>query len=180
MKKKRQIPHRTRKKENEIIYFMVIFLLFQFSFIAATNPSSTNYTLRQSGFVSGNDTGDKPESSNYTLSGSAFGAISGEDASSTNYGVIPGYYLGPIEFGILPPENVTISIVGTDVVLNWDAVANADSYSVFYSDDPHKEASLWDLKQSGITGTSWSEAIPGDKLFYYVTAVNGSRSDNRK
>ena len=164
---------------NKKRFLLLLVVLISIS-ISATNPSSTNYILKQSGFVAGNDTGDQPESTNYSLSGSAIGAISGEDASSTNYGVIPGYYLGPIEFGILPPENVTISIVGTDVVLNWDAVANADSYSVFYSDDPHKEASLWDLKQSGITGTSWSEAIPGDKLFYYVTAVNGSRSDNRK
>ena len=157
------------------ILFSILFVVSIF----ASNPSSTNYSLHQWGFVAGNDTGDKPESANYALSGSALGAISGDDASSTNYSVIPGYYLGPIEFGILPPENVTISVNSGIVYLNWDAVSNADSYSVYYSDDPYKDATLWDLKQSGITATTWNEPVPGDKLFYYVTAVKTSRNENK-
>ncbi|MBC8384667.1 MAG: hypothetical protein H8E57_04005 [Candidatus Cloacimonetes bacterium] len=159
---------------------VILILLIACYFSLAANPASSNYIMQQWTFTAGNDTGDKPESSNYILSGSAIGTITGEDAASSNYGVMPGYYLGPIIGEILPPENVTITIVGSDVVLNWDAVSGADSYSVYYSDDPHKEAALWELKQAGITGTSWDEPIPGEKLFYYVTAVNSSRNNDSK
>ena len=74
------------------------------------------------------------------------------------------------------PANLTIEISGSDVVLNWDAVSGADSYSVYSSDDPHEDVSLWNLEQSGIAGTTWSEAIPASPKFYYVTSISGSIS----
>ena len=39
--------------------------------------------------------------------------------------------------GITSPENVTIEIIGSSVYLSWDAVAGANSYKVYSSDDPY-------------------------------------------
>ena len=91
------------RKGTMIVIIMI--LLFQFSFSFAENPSSDNYILQQWGFASGNDTANPPTSTNYTLTGSAIGIISDEDAASTNYGMVPGYYLGPLS----PPEYGSIS-----------------------------------------------------------------------
>ena len=154
---------------------LLLFVVLVSISVFATNPSSSNYALKQWAFATGNDTGDKPESTNYILPGSAIGTISGEDASSSNYGVIPGYYLGPIIGEILPPENVTIEIVGTDVVLNWDAVTGANSYKIYSNDDPHEVYTNWNFEEE-VTATTWSESIPSEKKFYYVTANSSSRT----
>lgn len=74
---------------------------------------------------------------------------------------------------VLPdaPANIIITMVGNDVELNWDAVTGATSYSIYSSDDPY--AVDWGTAAAtGIIGTSWSELIPDEKKFYYVTAVN--------
>ena len=154
--------------------FIVILLIFIFSIVYSVNPSSTNYILQQSAFASGNNAGNQPTSTNYSISGSAIGVISGEDAGSSNYNQKVGYYLGQISFGILPPENVVITISGGNVNLSWDAVNGADSYKVYSSNDPNLAAGSWTLEQGNISGTTWSEAVPAGKKFYYVTAVKGT------
>ncbi len=146
-------------------------LIFMNVFVLTENPSSDNYILKQWGFASGNDPADPPTSTNYTLTGSAIGIISDEDATSTNYGMLPGYYLGPIIGDILPPENVTISVVSYVVYLAWDPVQNANSYSVYSSSDPYASYETWDLEESGILVTNWNEPVPDTKLFYYVKAA---------
>ena len=70
------------------------------------------------------------------------------------------------------PENLTIEISGTNVILNWDAVTGADSYKVYSSDDPYETFENWILEQENITETTWDEPVPETKRFYYVTAVN--------
>jgi len=69
------------------------------------------------------------------------------------------------------PENLTIEINTTHVVLNWDAVPGATSYKVYSSDDPNEAFVDWDFEED-VTGTTWSELIPADYKFYQVTAVN--------
>ncbi len=144
-------------------------ILFLASLLSAENPSSENYILQQGSFASGSDPANPPTSTNYILQGSTIGIISGEDATSTNYVLMPGYYLGPIVGGILPPGNVTISVVSEVVYLSWDTVAGATSYKVYSSDDPYTGF------QEDLTGTfvgeSWSASIPNGKKFYYVKAV---------
>ena len=73
-----------------------------------------------------------------------------------------------------PPTNLTIEIVGTDVVVSWDGVAGADSYKVYSSDDPYESYATWDFEEE-VTATTWSETIPADKKFYYVTANETTR-----
>lgn len=154
---------------------IIMILLFQFSFSFAENPSSENYILQQWGFASGNDPANPPTSTNYVLTGSAIGIISDEDAASSNYGMVPGYYLGPLEAGILPPQNVTISVIANVVHLAWNAVAGASSYSVYSSLDPYASYESWTLEESGIAGTNWNEAA-GSMKYYYIKASTESRS----
>jgi len=150
---------------------LLITVMLSISLLLAENPSSDNYILKQWGFASGNDAGNPPTSTNYILTGSAIGIISDEDAASTNYGMLPGYYLGPVVYGILPPENVTISVESEVVYLAWDPVQYANSYSVYSSSDPYASYETWTLEESGILVTNWNEPVPDTKLFYYVKAA---------
>ena len=157
----------------------LLFIFMMITYVFAENPHSDNYILQQWGFASGNDPADPPTSTNYTLTGSAIGIISDEDAVSTNYGMLPGYYLGPIIGEILPPENVSITVTGGNVNLDWDAVDGANSYSVYSSTDPYASYETWTLEESGILVTNWDEPVPGTKLFYYVKAsTSTSRYQN--
>ena len=68
-----------------------------------------------------------------------------------------------------PPQNVTIEISDTDVLLSWDAVAGANSYKVYSSDDPYT-GFVEDFSGS-FAGESWSTSILDEKKFYYVAAI---------
>jgi len=76
-----------------------------------------------------------------------------------------------IESGTAPdtPLNMTISIVGANVELDWDDVAGATSYKVYFDSDPY--GSFTNDEWTGAV-SQWSEAIPGDMKFYRVTASN--------
>ena len=158
-----------RKGKRAMIAIMMI-LLFQFSLSFAENPSSTNYILQQWGFASGNDPANPPTSINYILTGSAIGIISDEDAVSANYSLMPGYYLGPIVGGILPPGNVIITVVTDSVNINWSAVTGASTYKVFSSNNPY--TGFTEDISGNLTGTSWTAPLTGNKKYYYVTAAN--------
>ncbi|MCD4819484.1 MAG: hypothetical protein K8S23_12410 [Candidatus Cloacimonetes bacterium] len=150
-----------------LISTIALFLVY---YLFAVNPASENYILQQSSFSSGDDPANPPSSANYILQASVIGTISGNEASSTNYNNLPGYYLGELFGEILPPENVTISVVGTQVLLSWDTVSSTNSYKVFSSNDPYTGFT------EDLTGTfvdeSWSAPATVEKKFYYVKAVN--------
>jgi hypothetical protein len=67
-----------------------------------------------------------------------------------------------------PPQNVTIEISDTDVLLSWDAVAGANSYKVYSSDDPY--IGFVEDTSGVFAGESWSTSILNEKKFYYVIA----------
>ncbi|MCK4654630.1 MAG: DUF1565 domain-containing protein [Candidatus Cloacimonetes bacterium] len=67
-----------------------------------------------------------------------------------------------------PPQNVIIEIIGTDVHLSWDAVAGANSYKVYSSDDPY--TGFVEDTSGSFVGESWSTSIMEVKKFYYVKA----------
>jgi len=72
------------------------------------------------------------------------------------------------------PQNVAISNAGVNANLSWNAVQYADSYKIYASTNPYGTYS--DVSESGtFAGTTWSQAISGNKLFYYVVAVSGSK-----
>jgi hypothetical protein len=68
-----------------------------------------------------------------------------------------------------PPQNVIIEIIGADVQISWNAVAEANSYKIYAADDPN--GTFTDISGSGtFIGTSWSAPITEVKRFYYVIA----------
>ena len=68
------------------------------------------------------------------------------------------------------PQNVTISIIANEVSIYWNPAVGANSYKVYSSDDPDEASENWILEEEGISGTTWSETILGEKKFYYVVA----------
>ena len=67
-----------------------------------------------------------------------------------------------------PPQNVTITIIGTNVQISWDAVPEATSYKIYSDSDPY---GTFPTEEWTGTETSWSDAVD-TKKFYYVTALN--------
>ena len=80
------------------------------------------------------------------------------------------FTFGEILLEIPRPENVQISVSDSVVTIQWNEVPEATSYKIYSSENPYSE--VWDLEQSGITDTIWSESISGLKKFYYVTGNN--------
>lgn len=71
------------------------------------------------------------------------------------------------------PANLALSIVGTDVIITWDPVADAAGYIVYSSADPY---GTFTLNGSGVfAGEQWTCPLTGTKMFYYVTAINDTK-----
>jgi len=75
------------------------------------------------------------------------------------------------EIVITPPENVVISYDHGMILLSWDPVLNADSYSVFGSSSMDLSFESWDLIESGIMHNNWSASADSSIKFFKVTAV---------
>jgi len=71
---------------------------------------------------------------------------------------------------LLEPENVVIEIIGSNVMISWDAVASANSYKVYSSDDSY--TGFMEDTSGIFIDESWSAPAPPVKKFYYVTAAN--------
>jgi len=78
---------------------------------------------------------------------------------------------------LVTPQNVTITIIGTEVHINWDAVDGALSYKIYASEDPY---SGFTEIASGITSTTWSQTVSEDEKFYYVTASSDVTEGSEK
>ena len=70
------------------------------------------------------------------------------------------------------PENVIVEIIAGTIFISWDEVPDADSYSLYSSEDPYLAFENWTQEESEITGLSWSEPVSGSNKFYFVKAVN--------
>ncbi|MCD4760776.1 right-handed parallel beta-helix repeat-containing protein [bacterium] len=67
-----------------------------------------------------------------------------------------------------PPRNVTIEISAGEVTLSWDAVAGANSYKVYSSEDPY--TGFVEDSSGSFDEESWSAPIGDEKKFYHVIA----------
>ena len=88
--------------------------------------------------------------------------------SSDNYRINPR---DAGDIGLLAPTDLTVSVSGNDVVLNWTVVSGATGYNIYRSTDPYFFGSTaYDIS---ITN-SYTDmgAASGDKYFYKVTATN--------
>ena len=70
------------------------------------------------------------------------------------------------------PQNLVVSILNNQVILEWDAVAGATSYKVYYSTSPYE---VFQEDLSGVfDNESWTAPIENDseKIFYKVIAFS--------
>ncbi|MCK4978943.1 MAG: hypothetical protein KAS62_01035, partial [Candidatus Delongbacteria bacterium] len=78
------------------------------------------------------------------------------------------------ETNLIPPQNIGISQSGNDMLVNWDAVPNANTYTIYSSSDPNAEFPIgWTLEQDKIAVTNWVDvnAVLSRK-FYIIISVN--------
>jgi len=96
--------------------------------------------------------------------------------SFESYPCIDGYNDYYIEFDCsvqeLPaPTDLTIQMSGTDVLLNWTAVAGATGYNIYRSTDPYNFGGT--PYDTSPTNSYIDVGAGGDvKYFYQVTATN--------
>jgi len=70
------------------------------------------------------------------------------------------------------PANVVTSIVGSNLVIDWDVSLNATGYDVYSSNDPYGTFGL-------VTSVGTNQyTVPADqaKLFYYIKATNSAKT----
>lgn len=89
-------------------------------------------------------------------------------SSSYSWGIY-GFNILEIDCILTIPENIIISLVSNSILISWNVVAGATSYSVYSDTDPYGDFST--LEWNG-SDTSWNETIYGIKKFYYVTATD--------
>ena len=71
------------------------------------------------------------------------------------------------------PENIVISNSAGSITITWDAVAGADGYLVYSSNDPYGTFTI-DVSGS-FNGTEWTATQGATKMFYYVVAINPTK-----
>ena len=79
-----------------------------------------------------------------------------------------------VEFVLLPPDNVTISVNTNSILLEWDEVQAATSYKVYSSDD--SETGYTEDTGGTFNGTTWQTSATNEKRFYYIKAIKQERS----
>ena len=84
----------------------------------------------------------------------------------------------PVQFTVLQttvipgvPSNVVTSISGTDLVIDWDAAADATSYDVYSSDDPYGAFTL----EANVGTNQYVIAYTDAKKFYYIVSKNATK-----
>ncbi|MBN2788654.1 MAG: hypothetical protein JXR69_00530, partial [Candidatus Delongbacteria bacterium] len=76
------------------------------------------------------------------------------------------------------PEIASITNNGTDVLIQWIAINDADHYDIYSSTDPYADLATWNYEGSQINNPAkaawvdWIDYSPGvKKKFYFVKAV---------
>jgi len=81
----------------------------------------------------------------------------------------------PVQFEVIVttvipgvPSGVVISVVGTDIQVDWSAAADATSYDVYSSTDPYGTFTF----EANVATNSYSTAYVEAKKFWYIVAKN--------
>lgn len=69
------------------------------------------------------------------------------------------------------PSNVTTSIVGTDLVIDWDIAADATSYDVYSSNDPYGGFAF----EANVGTNQYVIPYTDSKKFYYIVSKNATK-----
>ncbi|MCD4819796.1 MAG: hypothetical protein K8S23_14020 [Candidatus Cloacimonetes bacterium] len=76
---------------------------------------------------------------------------------------------------LLPPQNITIELIGTNVLLNWESVENANYYLIYVSNDPDGDYYFVD-STTGLTYETTDISIY-EKLFFKIIGFDGEREE---
>ncbi|MCD4820147.1 MAG: PKD domain-containing protein [Candidatus Cloacimonetes bacterium] len=95
-----------------------------------------------------------------------FGAII-DSLIQTNYIVVQ-------ESHLLAPQNPLITISGSDALLNWDYVLNADYYLIYATNASFNYFDFIDYTTSVTTYTHTGIISEKDKYFYYILGFDGT------
>ncbi len=158
--------------------WIILITLILFCNVCLAISESDNFTLWGSSFSSGNPNQTELSSTNYKIVLSSIGEISDDGADSGNYILVSGFVSS--DAGYLPsPSSVNIVISDSNVIITWDPVPGAISYSIYSSinaEGPFTE------NISGIfNGSQWTSTVSQEKLFFYVVAKSvGFRKTNSK
>jgi len=72
------------------------------------------------------------------------------------------------------PQNPSVTIAGSDAILNWDPVPDADYYLIYTADDPYEDFGFLDYA-TGVTSYTHSDVTSqNDKMFYIVIGFDGT------
>jgi PKD repeat protein len=75
----------------------------------------------------------------------------------------------PVAPGV--PSNVTTSVAGTDLVIDWDAASGATSYDVYSSADPYGTFTF----EANVATNQYVIPYTDSKKFYYVVSKNATK-----
>ncbi|OGE85145.1 MAG: hypothetical protein A2Y39_02265 [Candidatus Delongbacteria bacterium GWF2_40_14] len=99
------------------------------------------------------------------------GVISGNIVHTSQEAILKNVAVSGIGLPLEIPLNITTEVVGTDLIISWDAVTGATSYKIYSSTDPYGT-----FTENAITVTnSWTTEYIEPKRFYYVVTVNGGK-----
>jgi hypothetical protein len=141
-----------------------------YSWLSIANPTGTvtgsstnaiNYTCNTAGL-----TLDSVYVANVTITSNDTTALS----TVIPFTLTVGNTGGPIIPAV--PANVVTSIVGTDLVIDWDDSADATGYDVYSSDDPYGTFTL----VTGVTPSTYTVPASQAKLFYQIIATNATKT----
>ena len=79
-----------------------------------------------------------------------------------------------------PPQNITISVVGESINLEWDSVATATNYLIYTCDSPDGTYEFFDETYGATEYLHQNILNNSEKLFYRVIAFDGDERELRR
>ena len=105
--------------KKSVLSLSLIILIFSiWNHLSGENPASENYELRMHSFADGS--ADVPSvSSSFTMPSSLLGGISGSEMVSSNYSILPGFFLGDLGH-FYTPLNLYSEAGLAEIYLSWN------------------------------------------------------------
>jgi len=156
------------KIDNVVIYGPQVFNFDWLTLNGGTEATGTVTTTGSDVIAIGYDaSGGTIEEGTYVAEVTIAAPGSDTEIVEVTMNVVPGGGNDPEQ-----PVNVVTSIVGSNLVIDWDVSAYATGYDVYSSDDPYGT-----FTKVGSVGTNqYTVAADQAKLFYYIVATNANKA----
>ncbi len=135
-------------------------------------PNGWNWDFQNDGII---DSNDQNPSFTYNQSGTYDVKLIVERNTILDT-LIKENYIVVQESELQAPQNAIISKSGSDIILNWDLVTNADYYLIYSANQPDGDF-IFLSYTSDLTFTHTNTLIETDKLFYIIIGFDGTMSD---